>query len=140
MNENLQKGIITEQKCILKCLEEGILISKPILDARYDLVADIKGKLYKIQIKTSRWTNNNHEAFVFNCRSSHAVSKGNKILHYTKDEIDFFMTERDGKFYLIPVEGKISQKTLRLVPPKTGHKTGFSLAQDYLFEEVIKTF
>lgn len=139
MNENLQKGIITEQKCILKCLEENILISKPILDARYDLIFDIRGKLYKIQIKTSRWTNENHEAFSFNCKSTHAVSKGNKILPYTKDEIDFFMTERDGKFYLIPVEGNTSQKTLRLVPPRTGQKTGFSLAQDYLFEEFIKT-
>jgi len=49
------------------------------------------------------------------------------------------MTEQDGVFYLIPVEGNKSQKTLRLIPPKTGQKTGFSLASDYLFEEVINT-
>lgn len=138
MNENLQKGIITEQKCILKCLEENILISKPIIDARYDLILDIKGKMFRIQIKTSRWTSETKEAFTFNCKSTHSVANGNKIMPYTKDEIDFFMTEKDDVFYLIPAGENSSQKTLRMVPPRNGQKTGFSLAEDYLFEEVIK--
>ena len=139
MNKNLQKGILTEQRCILKCLECGFNVSTPLLDERYDFLLDVNGKICKVQVKTSRWTNENEEAFCFNCKSTHAISKGNKILPYTKDEIDFFMTEKNGNFYLVPVEGNTSQKTLRLVPPKTGQKTGFSLAKDYLFEEVIKT-
>ena len=139
MNQNLQKGILTQQKCFLKCLELGYNVAKPILDARYDFLLDKNGEIYKIQVKTSRWTNEKKEAFTFNCKSSHAISSGNKILPYTKNEIDFFMTEQEGKFYLIPVEGNTSQKTLRLIPPKTGQKTGFSLASDYLFEEVINT-
>jgi len=141
MNENLQKGALTEQKCILKCIELGLTVSKPVFDnARYDLIIDTGTKLLKVQVKTSRWTNEAHEAFCFNCKSTHAVSDGNKIMPYTKDEIDVFMTERDNIFYLIPVEGNTSQKTLRLVPPKTGQVKGFSLAKDYIFEEVIKTY
>jgi len=95
MNENLQKGALTEQKCILKCIELGLTVSKPVFDnARYDLIIDTGTKLLKVQVKTSRWTNEAHEAFCFNCKSTHAVSDGNKIMPYTKDEIDVFMTER----------------------------------------------
>ena len=134
------KGEITEMKCQLFCLEQGYVISKPVLDnARYDLLLDYNNKIYRIQIKTSRWMSDEHEGIVFNCKSQHRIANGNKIMKYTPDEIDFFMTEKNGNFYLVPVEGNTSQKTLRLVPPKTGQKTGFSLAKDYLFEEVIKT-
>ena len=37
----IQKGAITEQKCILKCLEMGLNVSQPVLPARYDLIIEI---------------------------------------------------------------------------------------------------
>jgi len=141
MNENLAKGALTEQKCILKCIELGYTVSKPIFDnARYDLIVDTGNKLLKVQVKTSRWTTDEHDAFTFNCKSTHSISNGNKIMPYTKDEIDVFMTEKDNVFYLIPVEGNTSQKTLRIIPPKSGQIKGLSFAKDYVFEEVIKNY
>lgn len=136
-------GAITEQKCFLKCFEHGFNISKPIFDnARYDFILDTGEKLLKIQIKTSHWTDEEHTSFVFNCYSQHSTGNGNKRMKYTNKEIDYFMTERDGNFYLFPVpEQGMTCKTLRVAPCKNpGQTKNISFASDYRFEEVIKSF
>lgn len=144
MIENtLYKGALTEQKCFLKCIEMGFTVSKPIFDnARYDFILDTGKNLLKIQVKTSRWKNEEHTGFVFNCFSQHALGNGNnKVMKYTKDEIDFFMTEKEGIFYLYPApEQGIKEKTLRILPTKSGQTKNISFAKDYVFEEVIKDY
>lgn len=144
MVENTQyKGALTEQKCFLKCIEMGFTISKPIFDnARYDFILDTGKNLLKIQVKTSRWKDEEHTGFIFNCYSQHALTNGNnKVMKYTKDEIDFFMTEKEGIFYLYPApEQGIKEKTLRVLPTKSGQIKNISFAKDYIFEEVIKDY
>ncbi len=141
MNENLKKGAITELKCQMHLIENNFIISKPVLDnARYDLLLDYNNKIYRIQIKTSRWKVEG-ETIIFNCKSQHSVAGGNKIMKYSPDEIDYFMTEWNNQFYLVKCEKELTQFTLRLVDNK---KTAKSIpnthwAKDYLFEEVIKT-
>lgn len=139
--ENTQiKGAITEQKCFLKCIETGWIVSKPLFDnARYDFIADTGKQLLRIQIKTSAW-NEDKTAFTFNGYSQHSTGHGNKRMKYTTKEIDYFMTEKEGIFYLYPAneEGFI-QKTLRLVSKAT-QQTGINWAKDYQFEEVSKDF
>lgn len=140
MNENLKKGAITELKCQMFLIENDFIISKPILDnARYDLILDYNNKIYRIQIKTSRW-NVENETIVFNCKSTHSVSNGNKTMKYTPDQIDFYMTEWDNKFYLIPCEKERAQFTLRIADPNGNAKfvKDVHWAKDYLIEEVIK--
>ena len=141
MEENSQiKGAITQQKCFLKCIEQGWIVSKPLFDnARYDFIADTGEKLLRIQIKTSTWKDESHTAFIFNGYSQHSTGNGNKRMKYTNKEIDFFMTEKENIFYLYPAEeeGFVS-KCLRLKS-----ETNSSLikwAKDYEFEEVIKNF
>lgn len=136
------KGALTEQKCFLKCIELGFIVSKPLFDnARYDFILDTGKQLLKIQVKTSRWKDEEHSGFVFNCYSQHCLSNGNKIMKYTKNEIDFFMTEQDGIFYLFPApETGLKEKTLRILPTKTGQVKNISFAKDYIFEEVIKDY
>lgn len=135
-------GAITEQKCFLKCLEMGFQVSKPIFDnARYDFILDTGNKIFKIQIKTSRWKDEEHSGFIFNCYSQHSTGNGNKRMKYTNKEIDFFMTEKDNKFYLYPApEEGILEKTLRILPTKSGQTSNISWAKDYVFEEVIKNY
>ena len=142
MNNNTQyKGALTEQKCFLKCIECGFTVSKPIFDnARYDFILDTGKNLLKIQIKTSRWKDDEHSGFVFNCYSQHALADGNKIMKYTNKEIDFFMTEKDNIFYLYPAESKgFKEKCLRLFS-KQANQPSIKWAKDYQFEEVIKNF
>ena len=134
------KGAITQQKCFLKCIEEGWIISKPLFDnARYDFIADVNGKLLKIQVKTSAWVDSEHTAFSFNGYSQHSLGSGNKRMHYTNKEIDYFMTEKDNVYYLYPAsENGFTQKILR-ISAKQNQKS-INWAKDYQFEEVVKNF
>lgn len=141
--ENTQiKGVLTEQKCFLKCIEYGYIVSKPLFDnARYDFILDTGKNLLRIQVKTSHWKDQEHSAFIFNCYSQHSLGTGNKVMKYTKEEVDFFMTEKEGIFYLYPVpEEGLKEKTLRVKPTKTGQVKNISFAKDFIFEEVIKNY
>ena len=49
------------------------------------------------------------------------------------------MTCWDEKYYLVPVkECGSREKTLRLIPTKSGQVKGISFAKDYIAEEVLK--
>lgn len=132
-------GCLTEQKCFLKCLESGFMISKPLFDnARYDFILDTGTKLLRIQVKTSTW-NEDKTAFSFNGYSQHSTGDGNKRMKYTNQEIDYFMTEKDGIFYLYPAEEQgFVQKTLRIVSKQ--NQSSIKWAKDYEFSEVSKNF
>ena len=134
------KGCLTEQKCFVKCLESGFMISKPLFDnARYDFILDTGSKLLKIQVKTSNW-NDEHTAFSFNGYSQHCTGNGNKRMKYTNAEIDYFMTEKNNQFYLYPAtEEGFVVKCLRL-SSSAKNQSNINWAKDYLFEEVIKSF
>ena len=141
MDETTQyKGQLTEQKCFVKCLEAGYLISKPLFDnARYDFILDTGEKLLRIQVKTSAW-NEDHSAFTFNGYSQHSTGNGNKRMKYTTKEIDYFMTEKDGTFYLYQAEEQaFVTKSLR-VTSKQNQANNIKWAKDYEFEEVSKNF
>ena len=134
-------GELTELKCQMFCLERGFIVSKPIVDnARYDLLLDYNNKFYRIQIKTSRWMSEEHEGIVFNCKSQHSVAGGNKIMKYTPEEVDFFMTEFEGEFYLIPCERAKSEMRLRFKPTKNHQDDKATFAKDFKCEEVIQRY
>ena len=134
-------GELTELKCQMFCLERGFIVSKPIVDnARYDLLLDYNNKFYRIQIKTSRWMSEEHEGIVFNCKSQRSVAGGNKIMKYTPEEVDFFMTEFEGEFYLIPCERAKSEMRLRFKPTKNHQDDKATFAKDFKFEEVIQRY
>ena len=138
-NNTQYVGYLTEQKCFVKCLEAGYLISKPLFDnARYDFILDTGTKLLRIQVKSSAW-NEDHSAFTFNGYSQHSTGNGNKRMKYTTEEVDYFMTEKDGKFYLYPAEkeGFVS-KSLRITSKQ--NQSNIKWAKDYEFEEVSKNF
>ena len=115
MNTQLQ-GAMTEQKCFLKCIESGFSISKPLFNnERYDFILDTGKKLLKIQVKTSRWSDEEHSGFSFNGYSQHSTGAGNKRMKYTNQEIDYFMTEKDNVFYLYPAsDNGFVEKKLRI--------------------------
>lgn len=144
MTETQLKGNITEQKCILKWLENGFTVSKPIFDnARYDIIVERNNKLFRIQIKTSTWKDKDCTAFSFNGYSQHNTGKGNKRMKYTSNEIDYFMTEKNNVFYLYPAQKTgFAEKTLRLVSTTTAktNNSQINWAKDFMFEEVIKNF
>lgn len=131
-----QIGKLNELNTLSYIIKKGYSVSIPFGDKdRYDQIWDIKGKLYRIQVKTGRWIDDEHSGFVFSCKS---VSNG-KIHKYTKDEIDYFATYWKNKVYLIPVEQCSTQKILRFSAPNTiTNLKVVNWAKDYEVEEVLK--
>jgi len=132
-------GEITEQQVALEFLKQGILVSKPLVQSsRYDFIADIKGKLYKIQVKTGTFKENSYLDFATS--TSHTNTKGTLNISYSADDVDFFATMYENQCYLIPYNlcGKRAQR-LRFVPTKNGQTKGILFAKDFKLEDIIKT-
>lgn len=133
-----QKGNLTELQCITAFYELGYAVSIPYGEnSRYDFIADVNGKLLKIQVKTST-AKDNGAVIEFSCRSTRVNSQGNISRTYTKEEIDYFCTYYNGKCYLVPVTECSANKKLRFEPTKSGQKVGINFAEDYELEKQLK--
>lgn len=102
MQENTIKGTLTELQCQKDFIQNGILISQPIVqDSKYDFIIDLEGKLLRIQCKTSSLSEDGN-FITFKAKSTNIRTM--KDTYYTKKDIDFFYTYHQGVSYLIPVE------------------------------------
>ena len=125
-----QKGNLTELQCLSAFVEQGCGVSIPYGDnSKYDFIADVDGRLFKIQVKTSSLKDEN--AIKFSCRTTHVNCKGIKNERYSSNEVDFFATYWKNQCYLIPVSECSVEKTLRFTPPKSGQLKGITFAKDY---------
>ncbi|MDO8443543.1 MAG: group I intron-associated PD-(D/E)XK endonuclease [Candidatus Azambacteria bacterium] len=98
------KGDIAEQATILKALERGWAVIKPLGDRLpYDLVLDIKGKLVKIQIK-SAWFDKKSGNFVVDNRRTKTNRRHMLREPYKKSDFDFAVIYLNGPniFYVLP--------------------------------------
>ena len=131
VDSTLIKGITTELDCIRSFIAMGFQVSIPYGDcARYDFIADDGNKLYKVQCKSSSWTDETKTAFKFECRSTRINSQGVKKQSYDETEIDYFATFFEGRCYVVHVSECSTTKTLRLIPPKNGQSKGITFAKD----------
>ena len=132
-------GEITEQQVVLEFLKQGILISKPLVQSsRYDFIADINNKLYKIQVKTGTYKEDAYLEFATS--TSHTNTQGTLNISYTANDVDFFATVYENQCYLIPFElcGKRIQR-IRFIPTKNNQIKGVLFAKDFKLEDIIKT-
>ena len=132
-------GNITEMQAMLGFMQLGYNVLTPYGDCeRYDFVADVNGKFIKIQVKSSKLSEDETK-FSFSTTSTHYVD-GKCVHHsYSKEDIDYFATIYDNQVYLIPVEDCSSRsQSLRLISTKNGQTRGIKWAKDYKLEEVIK--
>lgn len=125
-----QKGNLTELECLTAFYERGIQCSIPYGEnSRYDFIADIDGRLIKVQCKTSRETEPG--VIEFSCRSCRSNTQSNLRRRYTSEEVDYFATFWKGQCYIVPISECSVSKRLRFVPPKNGQTTNISFAKDY---------
>ena len=135
MLNSKQIGNITEVECMLSFLKLGYNILQPYGDCeRYDFVADVNGKFYKIQCKTAKKSGDTIE---FSCRSTHRLN--GKCVHetYTKNDTDFFATFYNGQCYLVPQNECNTRKKLRLKAPNNNQVKNISFAEDYKLESIL---
>lgn len=130
-----QKGNLTELQCMAAFIANGYTVSIPYGDnAKYDFIADIGGRLLKIQVKTAFLKKQENAAIHFSCVSTHINCKGASNYKYSQLDDDFFATYWDGNCYIVPITECSTGKTLRLVPPKNGQTKGIAFAEQYLLE------
>lgn len=124
---------------VLEFLKQGILLSKPLVQSsRYDFIADINNKLYKIQVKTGSFKENAYLEFATS--TSHTNAQGTLNISYNSNDVDFFATIYENQCYLIPFDlcGKRAQR-IRFIPTKNGQTKGILFAKDFKLEDIIKT-
>ena len=132
-----QKGNLTELQCITAFYELGYHISIPYGEnSRYDFIADINGKLIRIQCKTSHLVKEG--CIQFSCRSTRGTT-GQAISHrYTEEEIEYFATFWEGKCYLVPVSECSTDKKIWFQAPKNNQKVGIHYAEEYELERQLR--
>lgn len=138
-----KKGVITELKIKTILMQNGFIISTPEEDARYDLIADYKGKLIKIQVKSAAKHHNRVKySIIFNTSSCKRLSKSIKNLPYRKNEIDYFATIYEDNAYFIPIEETGTHEfSLRIKEPKSKfhkNKQNHHPIEDYSLDKFIK--
>ena len=134
-----QLGLLTETYCILDFSSLGILLSQPITpDSRYDFIADIQGKLIKIQCKTAYPEANDIISIITSSKNWN-----NGIRRFYTNDIDYFYTYYNNQGYLLPtnlVTEKQRSKRIRLGEKTQYHSNNASATYgvDYRMEEVLK--
>lgn len=80
-------------------------VSIPLNDTqKYDLVADINGKLKRVSVKTSR-NKTQYGTYAVNLRNCGGASGKGKVRPFDKTSCDYiFVLTGDDKLYLIPTE------------------------------------
>lgn len=134
-----RKGNLTELQCLTAFMAQNCSVSIPYGDSdKYDFIADVEGKLIKIQVKTSSLKKNSTDAIVFSCRTTHVNCKGCTNERYSDKDIDYFATYWENQCYIVPISECSVEKTLRFVPPKNGRTNGISFASDYTLEKQLE--
>lgn len=143
LEQTQQKGTLTELHCIMDLTAMGFRCLTPVDDSsKYDVVADVNGKFFRIQCKTASWvTDTIDEKVAFNIYTCCQTTNTRTTTHYkySKDDIDYFYTWFNGQGYLVSIEEAAGFTfRWRYEYPKSGQKQGIHIADDYKIEEVLK--
>ena len=126
-----QIGQITELKCQTYLIEHGFDVLLPIGNyLRYDLVIEKDSKFYRIQCKHATELETG-----FRVRTHYDKRDNGKVVKekYSEEDVDYFMTEHKGKFYLFPPFGT-HETTFWTVATRSATQ---KKAQDFLAEDIL---
>lgn len=138
MNITNQLGQLTELWCQLDFCERGIVLSQPTNpSSRYDFIAEINNKLYRIQCKTAHLEDNNRISIRVKSKNWN-----NGEYHNYINEIDYFYTHWNNKGYLIPIECCTEanrQKFIRLGKEEDYHSNNINAmyGKDYELDVIL---
>lgn len=144
MNYTQSIGCHVELQCMDAFVKLGHTCSIPYgNDAKYDFVADIDGKLIRVQCKSPHLIKERHDdnvisSIMLNLSTSTTNTKGTVRRGYDKTQIDYYATFYNGITYLIPIEDvKGNTYTLRLKETLNDQYYSSHMAEDYVLEKII---
>ena len=127
-----QVGFTTELKCQIFLIEQGWNILLPIGNyQKYDIVIEKNNKFYRIQVKHAAEQEN---GFLVRTRYEVRENGKTKKQSYQEGDIDYFMTEFKGRYYLFPVFGT-TETRFWTVPVRLSTQ---KVAQDFLAEDILQ--
>ena len=136
-------GDVGESIAIAEFVKAGFAVTKPLTNnARYDLIVDIKNKLYKVQVKSTQSIVDRKMLFATKTTN---YTKGSWSNHgYTFDEIDMFFlycVENNWCGLYIPSQEKDipTSIAIRTEKPKNNQKIGIHMKEDYDFNKQLLT-
>jgi hypothetical protein len=124
------KGQIALWKVVLAAFHKGACVSLPCVPARYDLILDYQGKLYRAQVKYA------------DCKAPHSqgavqVDLRRRKRCYTRDEIDVLLVyiPQVDRVCWFPPEMFDNKAVLylRWQPAKNGQTRGCRAIEDFLW-------
>jgi hypothetical protein len=135
-----QKGAVAEAAIAKAAAELGVVVSRPVQDAPYDLILDLSSGLMRVQCK---WALRLGEVVEVRCRRCRRGPKG--LIHrgYNHGEIDAvaaYCVELD-RCYLLPASMSVGKTTvlLRLAPTRNNQLRKIHWARNYEFTARLGT-
>ena len=135
-----EKGAIAEEVISAEATKLGIVVSRPNVDARYDLIFDTGSSLLRVQCK---WGALDADAGVVkvNLTSSWCTPTGYARSTYAAGEVDLFAVYCGDKdsCYLLEADGLVGRRAiwLRLSEPRNGQRACVNLASDFSFDGAV---
>lgn len=138
MTNTTNLGNIGQAYVIAKFVELGIPVYTPVGEGYpTDLIADFKGKLNKIQIKT---TETLHDDSYMVWKITHQQGYHGKRIKYTNQEVDYFALYciKTKSLYLVPYEkANTNELIIRLDSYKGTRTKTMKFESDYRFENFV---
>jgi hypothetical protein len=130
-----QKGAIAEAAIAKVAVNQGILVSRPLYDAPYDLVFDGGRELLRVQCK---WVMRHQDVVIVRCQRARRGPGGFVHRCYVSDEIDViaaYCAELDACYLLPPAlwDGRMSVQ-LRVAAARNNQHRGVHWARDFEFK------
>jgi len=127
-----QKGALAEAMILAEALKNGVGVSRPTGDERYDLIFDLRPKLLRVQCK---WATRSGSVVVVRCRTNRRGRDGFIHGRYRPGEIDAvaaYCLELD-RCYLLPVALSVQRTSvhLRLEQCRNNQLAGVKWAPDF---------
>ena len=127
---SLRIGAVGVQKVSAKLLEHGFLVSLPVFDEGYDMISDWKGRLHRVQVKSTsgqKSMENRTKLKFLAVRGPGYIPSSNKHSvkeTYGKSDCDVFI------FYHIPLDALFVVPRIRLPKTKSIYLAPNSLWRD----------
>jgi PD-(D/E)XK endonuclease len=136
-----QKGAIAESAITTAAVRLGVVVSRPVHDAPYDLVLDLAGLLVRVQCK---WALARGDVVEVRCRRSRRGPDGFVHRGYERGEIDAvaaYCAELD-RCYLLPESMSVGRASvlLRLTPARNNQRRGVHWADAFELAATLTEF
>ena len=135
MHSTHQKGEIAQLKVQLRAAEKGVILSRPLIDSRYDFVLDDGRKLERVQVKyASGKAPHSNGSIKINLKSW----EGRKLRRrYCADEVDALLVYIPQIDKILRFEaGFFCEREsfiVRIQPAKNGQTKGTLSATDFVW-------